>query len=1097
MKNLIKKLPIAVILCSTLLLLVVVGQGETRRTYIRFRLETSILQSDTVLDVITPFLDAGFPITMYSGYDNLASIVSESNEDVLSLQILDAQDKSVYVSGDYSPPGDLDENPSKIEVTGGEGVRIHESGNIFRLTRDILLEDGSRAGELVIFLDQERSSAFITSSYRSVYIALMIFSGLLTVFFYIATSRSKNSTVASRRKRNIFVKSLYLILFILLGGYVTFVTIDIYESGVRGKTEAIGNLLSERLIPVRELGIEFDDLSHINDILANFKERYAFVESVSINRMVGTDTQAPAAQEIRYDSNESMIGKIFSPDNLRLIINYIPLDGGEGAGNGAMENLMVVVSVPKTEVRNAVLDSIINFLALLVGASLIAMIFLNVGLAYAESLNRRGSSELPESIDPAVSLELIKAAYFLVVFVSSMAVPFLPLLVRELNNGLVSSVPFTIYYLFFAFSLIPAGNFAAGGRIKHVMALGFLAEVAGCIIVASSNSIPLLTAGRAMSGLGQGCFLIGFQSYVLSVTPKEKRTQGAAIKVIARNSALIGGTGIGALLYVFMGFRRLFMLSSLISITGFVYLLLLVPSVKAEASGKAAGKKLELKNIPKVFRDGSFLKVLFLTGIPAKMGITGVVNFAVPLLLASLRYSQEEIGRFLMLFFLISMLVTKIASQRADRSGNTRSVLFLSAVFGGLGMMLVGYQGLFLDSAYPILAVIGLLTIGIANGLISAPIVTQITKTKSAEQYGYGPMIAVYTFLERFGHIMGPMVLGSIIAFAGNSTSGGIGIFGVFTLVLGFLFLVSSGRRDEVVELKGIDERTVNSFRHLDRVGDQILSDMKRVDYYSVLSLDAPLYDISSVGNVEADVKDFVLQSGLMHEIIAEEKGQLLRYRGGNLQVSWNSRNSLDGPVKHAGAAALLFQSRLKDVNSLREGQDGGSGPRASSLRKGGGIGLHAEEVLILNQKQQLVKENIILGRTLPVSQYLSSLNPRYGTKIIVSSDVKKALGDEAVCRLLDIIRLPGGDKKMKIYELCAFRRDQLSESRLTFIKVYEKAFGLYRRKDWDGAQGYVDYLRKRLKGRERSVELLSRKLTVARNSPELTEKNWVGYLDV
>ena len=88
--------------------------------------------------------------------------------------------------------------------------------------------------------------------------------------------------------------------------------------------------------------------------------------------------------------------------------------------------------------------------------------------------------------------------------------PFLPLLVKELNSGLVSSVPFTIYYLFFALVLIPAGNLAARGRIKEIMALGFIAEVAGCIIVAVSNSIPLLTVGRAISGLGQGCFLIGF-----------------------------------------------------------------------------------------------------------------------------------------------------------------------------------------------------------------------------------------------------------------------------------------------------------------------------------------------------------------------------------------------------------------------------------------------------------------------------------------------------------------------------------------------------------------------------------------------------------
>jgi len=55
LRNFFKKIPIVLILCLTFVLMVFVGYGESRRTYNNYRIETIILQSDTFLDIITPF----------------------------------------------------------------------------------------------------------------------------------------------------------------------------------------------------------------------------------------------------------------------------------------------------------------------------------------------------------------------------------------------------------------------------------------------------------------------------------------------------------------------------------------------------------------------------------------------------------------------------------------------------------------------------------------------------------------------------------------------------------------------------------------------------------------------------------------------------------------------------------------------------------------------------------------------------------------------------------------------------------------------------------------------------------------------------------
>ena len=72
-----------------------------------------------------------------------------------------------------------------------------------------------------------------------------------------------------------------------------------------------------------------------------------------------------------------------------------------------------------------------------------------------------------------------------------------------------ASLPFTIYYAAFALVLVPAGYLARGNRLKPLMAAGFMLEALGSLLVAVTQDLVTLTVGRALSGAGQGIFLIG------------------------------------------------------------------------------------------------------------------------------------------------------------------------------------------------------------------------------------------------------------------------------------------------------------------------------------------------------------------------------------------------------------------------------------------------------------------------------------------------------------------------------------------------------------------------------------------------------------
>ena len=174
-------------------------------------------------------------------------------------------------------------------------------------------------------------------------------------------------------------------------------------------------------------------------------------------------------------------------------------------------------------------------------------------------------------------------------------------------------------------------------------------------------------ACRCASGIGQGSFLIGLQSYLVSVTPKEKRTLGNAVKVNGRNAGLIAGTAIGALLFSYLDYRSVFIIASALTLLGILFLWTFVPHAKEIPVGKPKCDK----GVSAVVTDGEFMRTLLFVGLASKITITGVVMFAVPLILSRADIAAEDIGLSLMLFYIASIIATRSASSSADRNAST------------------------------------------------------------------------------------------------------------------------------------------------------------------------------------------------------------------------------------------------------------------------------------------------------------------------------------------------------------------------------------------------------------------------------------------
>ncbi len=65
--------------------------------------------------------------------------------------------------------------------------------------------------------------------------------------------------------------------------------------------------------------------------------------------------------------------------------------------------------------------------------------------------------------------------------------------------------------------------------------------------------------------------------------------------------------------------------------------------------------------------------------------LTGVILFAMPLLLGQQGYAKEDVGQITMLYATAVILASHYAAQRTDRTSDTESILFWGTTVTAIG----------------------------------------------------------------------------------------------------------------------------------------------------------------------------------------------------------------------------------------------------------------------------------------------------------------------------------------------------------------------------------------------------------------------------
>jgi MFS family permease len=763
----------------SLFLLLYVGYGEAQRVYGSIHIDKLVAQGRTVQSAMESYLRAGLPLKQYAGFAQLAEPIVAS-EDVAAIAVLDQDGNQLFINIDKTVP----QLPAASAVSKrmDDGVDTFDTDGYYQVVLP-LRSKFEAAGSLVVYSWNSRVTNRLTADART-----LAWVALALSLAFAAFAGFANPYLA--RRRFPWLQAGYAVQFVVMAGAVVWTLVVLYSDAVEGKTKALADTLGQRLSDIVEFNLRFRDIDGLDKTFNEYRQLNPDIKEISL----------VIDGKVLIDTNPDRIGNGWQsdPHTYEYTVDLSRPDQNR--------RVQIKVATPLDVVYRQVGRSVKNFAALFIASAFLAGLFLQLAAAMdrlrADRSGRDSASSVYSSGEDA-ALAIVKPVFFVAVFLEHLTYSFLPHFMQDaaaeagLSAGFASA-PFMIYYLAFALTLVPAGHVARLFGPRPLMHFGLLLSGLGLLALVLPLNFALVVLARGVAGMGQAMLFIGVQSYILATASPNRRTQGAGIIVLGFQAGMISGMAIGSLLVTHIGSSGVFTICGALAFAMALYSLALVPTAPSEQSvgPQAIGHTLRLlvHDMRNVLQNGEFLRTMFLVGVPAKAVLTGIVTFGLPILLGRLGYMQEDIGQIIMLYAAGVIVASRYVSRMVDRIGKTEFILFCGCAISGAGLCMIGLMGWeVIGTGYgsTVFLIVGVIVVGVAHGFINAPVITHIADSELSTRVGANATTAAYRFLERGGHIAGPIVMGQLFLIGGVTPTViawcglAVALFGLFFIMRG------------------------------------------------------------------------------------------------------------------------------------------------------------------------------------------------------------------------------------------------------------------------------------------------------------------------
>jgi adenylate cyclase len=185
-----------------------------------------------------------------------------------------------------------------------------------------------------------------------------------------------------------------------------------------------------------------------------------------------------------------------------------------------------------------------------------------------------------------------------------------------------------------------------------------------------------------------------------------------------------------------------------------------------------------------------------------------------------------------------------------------------------------------------------------------------------------------------------------------------------------------------------------------------------------------------------------------MTSAILDYDGTINQFQGDAIFAFWGA------PIDQEDHALRACRSALKCRDFLRELEKmwTAAGLSARTYR----FGLNTGEVIVGNVGSSSRFEYTLIGDDVNLASRLEAANKYYGTQIFISDQTYALIKDRLIAREIDLIRVVGRSKPVRVYELVA-EKDNLDPEQARILKFFEVGLNAYRNRQWETAVSHFE----------------------------------------
>ncbi len=172
-----------------------------------------------------------------------------------------------------------------------------------------------------------------------------------------------------------------------------------------------------------------------------------------------------------------------------------------------------------------------------------------------------------------------------------------------------------------------------------------------------------------------------------------------------------------------------------------------------------------------------------------------------------------------------------------------------------------------------------------------------------------------------------------------------------------------------------------------------------------------------------------------MSNIIINQGGTIDKYMGDAIMALFGAPLVQTDHPRHACRAALEMVASLEALN--RTWAEEGRPPLKV------GVGVNTGPVAVGNMGSDRLFDYTAIGDNVNLASRLEGLNKYYATSILISDSTAKALGNDFILRDVDMVKVKGKVRGVRIHELLG--EGEPAPDLAHFLELYHQALALYR----------------------------------------------------